>query len=432
MSTRIPSRSTPPQAPGAAPPTPAPPPAPRAALEAAASPPAPKAAAEARVPPPAASAAAAAALDRFRPEATPPAAGSLPPGPQPALRSARSASTLPWSADAQRPPRDLVLPYDLSSPAAKEEKLLRLTEGKGALFAVGEWKPGARPLVLIHGINADFADLQPVVDRYKDCPDRQLLLFAYDDEGRYTDDNGLDLAAELGRLRTRYPWTGTLDIVAHSMGGVIARRALNEMTLGRDRGAIDMFDKLNFVAVDSPWHGFPGPGLRLPFFKGAMDMQAESDLFTGDSGGNSVAARAGLSGVNLPDHVNVQLVAADNRAAGQKPDGILDYTDLEHRGGASLAGLRQAVTELIGTGRLPKAANKDGDALYAHNFLGALVQDAGWPAAERELRQAFSQGKLDDAALIRSLGRIVPRYAGSHAGVLGNPAFLRDLDGMLR
>ena len=63
---------------------------------------------------------------------------------------------------------------------------------------------------------------------------------------------------------------------------------------------------------------------------------------------------------------------------------------------------------------------------------GEAIGAADWPAAERQLRQLFEQGKLDDAGLIKTLGSMVPRYAGSHAGVLANQAFLQDLDQMIR
>jgi pimeloyl-ACP methyl ester carboxylesterase len=356
------------------------------------------------------------AADSFRAAPAPPSA-RLPAGPQPALPRPLSAASLPWSADQQRPPRDLVLPWDLRSTAAREDRLLRLTEGRGALFAVGEWRPGAKPLVLVHGINADFADLQPIVDRFRNDPERQILVYAYDDQGRYTDDNGVDLARELSRFRSRYPWSGQLDIVAHSMGGILTRRALNELTSGKDPGAIDAFDRVRVVVVDTPWHGFPGPGLRMPFLKGAMDMQARSEMFRGDSRGNSAAARAGLYGVALPGHVEVDLVSADNQAAGQKPDKILDWSDI--------AGLRGALLERLRSGRPPKD-------LQAQHYLRAIMQDKDWPAAERELRRLDARGLLDDAAVTRVLERVAPRFAGGHSDVLGRAELLRHIEQTLR
>jgi hypothetical protein len=163
-----------------------------------------------------------------------------------------------------------------------------------------------------------------------------------------------------------------------------------------------------------------------------MDMQARSGLYAGDGRGNSPADRAGLSGVDLPDHVQVHLVAADNAAAGLKPDGILDGSDLQRHGGAELSRLRSAVTELVLGGAMRKPVDGSDADVYAYNFLGALIQDTDWPQAYRELRHLAKQGRLDDAALIGVLGRVMPRYAGGHSDVLRNAQLLRDLESTLR
>jgi pimeloyl-ACP methyl ester carboxylesterase len=385
------------------------------------------------MPEPAAAAIAQPAADRFL--AQPPQAAASPPlQNEPLLHRGAAVQPGAWGAEASRPPRDLVLPWDLRGKSAPSEKsLLKLNGGRGALFAVGEWKPGARPLVLVHGIDADFADLQPIIDRFRNDPSHQLLVYAYDDEDRYTGDNGVDLGHELRALRERYPWTGQLDIVAHSMGGIIARRGLDELAAG-PQGGIDKFERVRLVAVDTPWHGFPGPGWRLPFYRGAMDMQARGDLFQGSADAKDEASRKGLLGVALPSNVEVQIVSADNVAAGGKPDAILDYADTGSNAfGADLSHLAEAMHRYLRADPKERSSGQwaSGLDVYAVNYLKALTSDADWPAAEAELQDLWDQEKLQPEWIGRVLARHMPRYAGEHTGVLSNADLLRDLQKML-
>ncbi len=338
-------------------------------------------------------------------------------------------------AAAYRPPHNLVLPWKLSAQGAPAEaSLLELTQGRGALFAVGSWEVGARPLVIVHGINADFAEVQPLIDHFRYVPDRQVLVYAYDDVDRFTEDNGIDLGHELGELRRRYPWFDHVDIVGHSMGGVIVRRALNELVAGRNQG-IAAFKDIHFVAVDTPWHGYPGPGWRLPFFRGAMDLQASSALFTGHPGVTDAASRRGLFGIPLPSKIRVRLVSADNVAAGGKRDVILDYTDTApDLFGADLAHLVDAIRRYVraAPGETRNGAWAKSVDQYAVNYLWALTSDVSWPKIETQLRNLEHRHQLEPGRITRVLERNLPRYAGDHQNVLGNADLLRDLDTFLR
>jgi pimeloyl-ACP methyl ester carboxylesterase len=353
----------------------------------------------------------------------------------------QSASALPWSASQQRPPHGVILPYDLRG--AGERRLLDLNGGRAGLFAVGEWKPGARPLILVHGYNADFEDVQSLVDRFRGDRDRQILVLAYDDRDEYTANSGVEMARALNQFRNDYPWSGQgVDIVAHSMGGMVTRRALNEMTWGRieDR-SIDSFEQIRFMAVDSPWHGFRGPGDRYLHDRGLWDMQNSSGMFMGSPGGATEAERAGLLTRRLPQHVQVQVVSADQRAAGLQPDGMLDYTDQRRDGGlvgANLAQLRQSLVEYLGTDRIPTPRGDLGDRSFSDQYLRALMQDADWPQAEQALRSrldARGPEGLSEAFIVQVLEQHMPRYAGSHGGpegVMHDPQFVHDVARWLR
>lgn len=342
------------------------------------------------------------------------------------------------SESQRQPPNGLILPYDLTN--VSESRLLERTGGRGALYAVGEWRPGAQPLVLVHGANADFRDLQAVIDRFRNDPSRQLLVYAYDDQNRFTADNGVDLSRALARYSADYPWATNLDIVAHSMGGLVTRRALNEMTWGQDRGLVDAFKRVRLLAVDSPWHGFRGPGLRMPFRQGAMDLQASSGMFMGDPRGSTEAERMGLLTGKLPQHVEVELVSADQRAANRPLDTILDYTDQRTElpwspANPSMAHLRESLVDFLWTGRIPTPREDLGDRAFSDHYLRAMMQDEDWPRAEAQLRQRLNEQGPDGLTasyIAQVLGQAMPRYAGTHAGVMRNPQLLDDIQQRLR
>src|SRR5436309_2744214 len=87
-------------------------------------------------------------------------------------------------------------------------------------------------------------------------------------------------------------------------------------TLGFDLGSLatdadrplGRFGRVRFIAVDTPWHGFPGPSdrgadaflmamARLVLPEGLDDMRAASAMFAGDPGSDDPVARAGLLNV---------------------------------------------------------------------------------------------------------------------------------------
>jgi pimeloyl-ACP methyl ester carboxylesterase len=204
-----------------------------------------------------------------------------------------------------------------------ENELLRPGK-KGALYALGnspaDFHADREPLVLVHGIQGDPKVLQSVVDRFRDSSRYQLYVLCYDDNGRRTSLNGNDLAEEMRSLERRLGRGRDVAIVAHSMGGIVARQALNQLSAGTGRG-IERFGDVRLIAADTPWHGYPGPSdrgaegvfmdiARAFMNDGLEDMRAASAMFAGDPDGPDPAARAGLLGVELADNVSTNLVFA--------------------------------------------------------------------------------------------------------------------------
>ena len=135
------------------------------------------------------------------------------------------------------PPNGRVLHWNVSR--LNEDRLL-LPGDRGALYALGsgpaDFHPERTPWVLVHGLEGDPSDLQSIINRFRAAP-IQLYILLFDDLHRRTSLNGSDLAEELRALQQRVLGPGReLVIIGHSMGGIVARRALNELTLGARRG----------------------------------------------------------------------------------------------------------------------------------------------------------------------------------------------------
>lgn len=302
-----------------------------------------------------------------------------------------------------------------------EKKLLK-ENGGACLWPVGDWKPGAKPVIVIHGIGSDFDDIKAIVERYKDDPSRQVMVYAYDDMGEFTEESGKQLAHEMESFRQQYRWGDQVDIVAHSMGGIVAKRALNELAAG-ELGGIQHYKKIQFVAVDTPWHGFPGPGVRFNMVQGAMDMQASSSMFIGDPEACDKASQQGLAGVKLPSNVQMNLVFADNEAAGLKRDSIKDYTDFANKLGIKKP---DQISRLMLRGDL-EAMRKELSSEH-FNFFGMLIQNANWPQLKDDLDDLVKGNHLTTERFGTLLQRYLPRFGGEHSGVLTNPQLLQYLD----
>ncbi len=351
-------------------------------------------------------------------------------------------------------PNGRVLPLDLTK--IEEDELLR-PRGKAALYALGDgpgsFRADREPLILIHGIRGDPKDMQAIVDRrrlqgvvekFKGNDRYQLYVLAYDDFGRRTSLNGKDLAEELRTLessylegagdRARARATGRagdgaerpdVTIVGHSLGGIVGRRALNDLSAGRE-GGIDRFGNVKFMAIDTPWHGYGGPSDRgvEGFFMGVAsvfmpngleDMRAESNMFRGDPDAKDDAARAGLLNVVLPENVSVDLVFAE------EGDQVHDYTE------GKLAPLADNLVDYY-THETPIRGDRQ-----LVNFWRALISADRYFAFQDEMRGLAGEGRLDAAAVRAGLARHFPRFSGDHTGIIhergqGLRSFLDYLD----
>jgi len=294
-------------------------------------------------------------------------------------------------------PNGVVLGYDLAQ--IHETQLFRSEhhhhDHHFALYALdseGEFYTEKEPLLLVHGLEGGPKDFQAVVNRLRGSAEYQLHVAAYPDFSLRTSVNGKDFAAELRRLIHVVGTGRDITIVAHSMGGIVTRQALNDLVT---EGQIGEFGRIRVFAVDTPWHGYPGPedGLVMSFARpflpaGLQDMRAVSPMFHH------------LYSVELPDSVKLRLVFADRRSE------VMDYTD-------------SPVCELVG--KLADYYSYDtqvrGEPMMM-NFWKALLSSDAYGGFQEEARRNAEAGQLDDAMVDTLLRRWYPKFLGDHVGVL--------------
>ena len=120
---------------------------------------------------------------------------------------------------------------------------------ENVLFSVGEPDPKKVQVVLVHGIDGtprDFATLIPSLD-----PKRYHVWLFYYPSGLPLDKLGKILALVLQKIAAAHPPDMRMAVVAHSMGGLVGRRALNELCRsGRKPDYLRVY-----VSFDTPYGG---------------------------------------------------------------------------------------------------------------------------------------------------------------------------------
>lgn len=286
---------------------------------------------------------------------------------------------------------------------ATEAQLVASHGGTGVLAAYRGFDPDRPPVVLVHGVDGAPEDLADVADEL-DRRGMQVLFFAYDDRGTRTHASGDQLASELEGLRDLYEEGQSIDIVAHSMGGIVTRAALNTLQqpgwmsgdAATDANPRAGFDSVRVRALDTAWTGYPHePAAVTGLVRGIMDsngmaglvdMRANSEMF-------EHLFSPQLEGVDL------QTTAAYNIPS---PDAHRSVQDL------SVEQAQQLVAWLRG-----------GDAptdLAARNLAGAWAQDSRFPELQSATRGAASIASPAELAALAE--RVMPSEVGTHTSIL--------------
>lgn len=184
--------------------------------------------------------------------------------------------------------------------------------------------PARTPVLFVHGITGgprDFEAILAGLDRSRFEP----WLYYYP-SGAPLDQVSDHLAQQVAKLSLRCRF-GELFVVAHSMGGLVARSFILKQRVGRARGDVRLF-----VSIATPWSGqaaarfarLAPAGLDLPpsFHDVAPGSAFIEGLFFEDRGTRRVRRR-------LPPEVSYHLVYGFKRVesgSGPSADGVVELS----------------------------------------------------------------------------------------------------------
>jgi pimeloyl-ACP methyl ester carboxylesterase len=286
----------------------------------------------------------------------------------------------------------------------KEKELLKNKGGPVVVAAFQAFDASRPQVLLVHGIDGAPDSLQDFAQRLHD-QGHQVLVAYYDDRGKGLDAIGDALAQALTTLAANHPpKNASLDIVAHSMGGIVSRLAINKLT---QKGAIGVIGTLesedikSFVnikvhSIDTPWDGYnhepeiPVLGavirplikfiMTLFGWRSAFDMRANSKVFA------SLYATP-LTGVSFRYIVATQKDGSDH---------VRCLEDLHPQE-------KRDVARFVETGRQPQGVR-------ARNFTLALQAETHFMALQREHRDFCTQGGVDEKTKLDHLNDALRKY----------------------
>ncbi len=249
----------------------------------------------------------------------------------------------------------------------------------------------AEPLILVHGMSGtarNFAELVPAVSKFSQY---QLFYFAYDDLHRSLKRSALDLAIALRRLRAP-----RITVIAHSMGGLLTREALNLLAQSHEP---EFLPEIHVIAVDSPWHGGSTKncdmkGSRLDNFvelflpAAVADMRTCSDFLKG------------LYATELPEKFTTTLFFAE------EGDQAWDYSE------GPLKSLPQKIADYINK---KKPVSGTLTEIY---FWDALRSSSQYSYFEVSLHSLQKDAPLSAKIVSKELQTYFPRLPGDHTSVL--------------
>lgn len=146
-------------------------------------------------------------------------------------------------------------------------------------YGLGIWflepyDPQRIPVLLVHGLGGTAGDWREFGAKL-DAKRFQVWVYAYP-SGLRIDESADALERGLARLHARYGFA-RLDVVAHSMGGLVARRALLDAA---DRGHAGWIR--NFVTLSTPWSGHEAAAMGVDYAPATVpawiDLQTDSEF----------------------------------------------------------------------------------------------------------------------------------------------------------
>jgi hypothetical protein len=302
-----------------------------------------------------------------------------------------------------------------SGTAGLERRMVEANGGNALVLPYGGFDPEKPPVVLIHGA-ASASGVRDLAERLHQ-EGRQVFVALYREMKVDTFENGKQMALQLESIREKhYPEGTPLDLVAHSMGGIAARSAVNYLldpSWMQEEAPPEIAQRGGFGAmrlrtIDTPWSGFAhepvGKSDTAVFgvvdkvmtaitMGGAMEMRGTSDTFAN-------LYDVELDGVDIVNHAGVR---------PGKSDFVPSLPELK-------PAQALAVVRGIAFGEVPSEPRMK-------NLLGGLAQDARYPALQAAIGQAVTEGRLQlDGApsadflevVTRIHDEVMPRFVGKH------------------
>lgn len=249
-------------------------------------------------------------------------------------------------------------------------------------------RPKNTSLVLVHGMSGSIQNFSKLLSSDSEILEYPLFYFAYDDLYRSLSVSARELAADLRKLSSP-----RVVVLAHSMGGIVARAALD--ILAKDPTAIN-FRELHLIAVDTPWHGGSEGSCRTKgsrwdrlvemFLPAAIvDMRACSDFL------NKFSVKT------WPASFSMDLYFAEQGEQAR------DYSELP------LLEMPEKIRQYILSGEPVRGS------LSERNFWCALQQSSQFKDFAQSLRRAGAPPLLE---VRQALEVYFPRLPGDHVTVL--------------
>lgn len=122
-----------------------------------------------------------------------------------------------------------------------------LSEHRPGIYFTEPYDPARRPVLLVYGIGGTPQDWRYFC--YHFDRKRYQVWFLHYPSGMRLERVARAMATGLELLRERYGFA-QCDVVAHSMGGLVARRAIEEAAIATGPGFVP-----RFVSISTPWGG---------------------------------------------------------------------------------------------------------------------------------------------------------------------------------
>lgn len=228
------------------------------------------------------------------------------------------------------------------------------------LYLLAPWDPAKEPIILVHGINASPRDWQALAASL-DLTRFQLVLFHYP-SGLPLRNSAYMLSIAMRDMLLRLA-PRRMHLFAHSMGGLVARRALQFLDESEARRLC------LFATLSTPWDGHPSAATgvqRVPF-----EVPVWRDMAPGSRYLRALFARP------LPAHIRQWMLVSyggNRRLLPEPNDGVVPLAS-----------------------ELRSAAQDEAERLYLvdESHTGILHSSRATALLERALRELPEQGCAD-------------------------------------